>query len=28
VYNYYVTVKDGRGRAIDRFGNITVLNYE
>jgi gliding motility-associated-like protein len=28
VYNYYLTVKDGRGRAIDRFGNITVLNYE
>jgi len=28
VYNYYVTVKDGRGRAIDQFGNITVLNYE
>lgn len=28
VYNYYITVKDGRGRAIDRFGHITVLNYE
>lgn len=28
VYNYYVTVKDGRGRAIDQFGHITVLNYE
>jgi hypothetical protein len=28
MYNYYLTVKDGRGRAIDRFGNITVLNYE
>jgi hypothetical protein len=28
VYNYYITVKDGRGRAIDQFGHITVLNYE
>jgi len=27
-YNYYVSVKDGRGRAIDQFGSITVLNYE
>jgi gliding motility-associated-like protein len=28
LYNYYITVKDGRGRAIDQFGTITVLNYE
>jgi gliding motility-associated-like protein len=28
VYNYYISVKDGRGRAIDQFGTITVLNYE
>ncbi len=26
VYNYYFMVKDGRGRAIDRFGYIIVLN--
>jgi hypothetical protein len=26
VYNYYIMVKDGRGRAIDRFGYIIVLN--
>jgi gliding motility-associated-like protein len=28
IYNFYVTVKDGQGRAIDQFGHITVLNYE
>ncbi len=28
LYNFYVTVKDGRGRATDQFGHITVLNYE
>jgi gliding motility-associated-like protein len=28
VYNYYLTVKDGRGRVIDRFGSLSVLNYE
>jgi gliding motility-associated-like protein len=27
-YNYYLSVKDGRGRAIDRFGSLSVLNYE
>jgi hypothetical protein len=27
-YNYYISVKDGRGAAIDQFGNVTVLNYE
>jgi gliding motility-associated-like protein len=28
LYNYYLSVKDGQGRAIDQFGTITVLNYE
>ena len=28
LYNYYMTVKDGRGRVTDQFGHITVLNYE
>jgi gliding motility-associated-like protein len=28
IYNYNISVKDGRGRAINRFGHITVLNYE
>ncbi|MFM7727299.1 MAG: gliding motility-associated C-terminal domain-containing protein, partial [Flavobacteriales bacterium] len=27
-YNYYMAVKDGRGRAIDNFGYVVVLNYE
>jgi gliding motility-associated-like protein len=27
-YNYYISVKDGRGAAIGQFGNVTVLNYE
>ena len=27
-YNYYLSVKDGRGAAIDQFGSVTVLNYE
>jgi gliding motility-associated-like protein len=27
-YNYYFMVKDGRGRAIDRFGYIIVLNND
>lgn len=28
MYNYYLSVQDGRGRHIDRFGYITVLNYD
>jgi gliding motility-associated-like protein len=28
VYDYYLTVKDGKGRNIDRFGFITLLNYD
>lgn len=28
LYNYYISVKDGRGGAIDQFGTVTVLNYE
>lgn len=27
-YNYFITVKDGLGRAIDRFGHISVFNYD
>jgi gliding motility-associated-like protein len=28
VYNYYLSVEDGRGRVTDKFGFITVLNYD
>jgi gliding motility-associated-like protein len=28
VYNYYLSVEDGRGRITDMFGFITVLNYD
>ncbi len=28
VYNFYISVKDGRGRTVDRYGYVTVLNYE
>ena len=27
-YNYYISVKDGRGRAIDNFGFVMLMNYE
>lgn len=27
-YNFFITVKDGQGRAIDRFGHISVFNYD
>ena len=28
VYNYYISVKDGRGRTVDHYGNVMVMNYE
>jgi gliding motility-associated-like protein len=28
VYNYYLSVEDGRGRITDKFGFVTVLNYD
>jgi hypothetical protein len=28
IYNYYLSVEDGRGRITDMFGFITVLNYD
>lgn len=28
IYNFYISVKDGRGRTVDRYGFITVMNYE
>ena len=28
VYNYYLSVEDGRGRITDKFGFVTVMNYD
>jgi gliding motility-associated-like protein len=28
VYNYYLSVEDGRGRVTDKFGYVIVLNYD